>query len=148
MQGPGAGKTTIRNTVFHEQKIISGDALILDIASGRQHCDKEFQEFMASGLNSAKIDMKIRSLFASQWWRQYLEVVLSISNGNAFVYDGYIPSSYHDLVTDFFQEPGCFAVNLCWENLYALGDLGVRTKAEARKYALYLAAMRKKMRRT
>ncbi|CCO25529.1 class I SAM-dependent methyltransferase [Maridesulfovibrio hydrothermalis] len=148
MQDSGAGKTTIRNTVFHEQKIISGDALILDIASGRQHCDLELQKLISNMVNPAKIDMSIRSIFSSQWWRSYLEVVLSISNGDTFVYDGYIPSSYHELVIAFFQANGFFPVNLCWENTYALGNLGVRTKAEARKYALYLAAMRKKMRRT
>lgn len=147
MQDPGAGKTTIRNTLFHEQKIISGDALILNIASGKLHCEKNFQEFIANGLNTAKIDMMVRSIFSSQWWRSYLETVLSISSKSTFVYDGYIPASYHEIVTEFFQANGFFPVNLCWSNPNALGDLGVRTKAEARKYALYLAAIRKKLRR-
>lgn len=147
MQEPGAGKTTIGKTLFHEHKIISGDTLILNIASGRQDCDAELQKFISNGLNPAKIDMVVRSVFASQLWQKYLDTVLSLSSGDTFIYDGYIPSSYHDLVTEFLQRNGYFPVNLCWNNPYALGDLGVRIKAEARKYALYLAVLRNKLRR-
>ncbi|WP_239060908.1 hypothetical protein [Desulfovibrio sp. JC022] len=146
MQNPGAGKTTIRNALFHEHKIISGDRLILDIGTEKQPCDPEFQKFIAQGLNPSKIDVTVRALFSSQWWQDYLDTILSISNADSFVYDGYVPPAYHELISDYLKSNGYFPVNLCWDNPDALSDLGVRTKAEARKYALYLAAMRNKMR--
>ena len=147
MEGPGAGKTTIRNSFFHEQKIVSGDALVLNIASGKLKSNAKLYESLSSGVNPARIDVAVRSIFSAGLWEKYLEVVLVVSNGESFVYDGYIPAIYHELVLDFFKASGYFPVNLCWENPYALQDLGSRVKAEARKYSLYLAAVRNKLRR-
>ena len=146
MQKPGAGKTTTRNALFQEHKVISGDKLILDISSKKQSCPTELQEFLAQGLNPAKLDVTIRSLFSSQLWKEYLDIIINISNGETFAYDGYVPSSHHDLISDYLKSKDYFPVNLCWDNPDSLDDLGVRTKAEARKYALYLAAIRTKLR--
>ncbi|ACS78899.1 class I SAM-dependent methyltransferase [Maridesulfovibrio salexigens] len=146
MQKPGAGKTTTRKALFQDQKVISGDKLILDIGSKKQSCSSELQDFLAQGLNPAKIDLAVRSLFSSQLWKDYLDVILQITNGETFAYDGYVPSSYHDLISDYLKSNDYFPINLCWDSPDSLDDLGVRTKAEARKYAMYLAAVRSKIR--
>lgn len=144
LQEPGSGKTSIRKDFLHNCVPIAGDALLSRIAAGEIAGAEALRDCVAEGFNYSRLNQAMTRICAAGLLRDYLDLVLAQAGGKNAVYDGYIPPEYHLTAERHCAAGGYLPLSLRCADTRPLGDLGPRSRQEARKYLLYLAAAMKR----
>lgn len=140
LQPPGYGKTTIAKSLFLPAGVpsVSGDELILQVATGRKEAPEQLQALLAEDFSPFRIDQMIRKVFKAGLGHDLVELFRREAGGADFALDVYIPDEHHALVESLLSQAGYLPVVMQW------GKVGMSPMPEyvsARRAEAYFLAL-------
>ncbi|WP_242109618.1 class I SAM-dependent methyltransferase [Luteimonas aquatica] len=116
LQPPGYGKSTIAKSLFLPAGVaaVSGDELILQVATGRKEAPASLQALLAEDFSPFRIDQTIRKVFEAGLGPDLVALFRREADGADFALDVYIPDEHHALVESLLSQAGYLPVTMRW----------------------------------
>lgn len=139
MQPPAYGKTSIARSLFAPAgvPVVSGDAVISDIATGKREAPAPLCTMLAEDYSPFRIDEAIHRVFAGGLGPELVKVWIADARGESFALDMYVPLDEHALVEQTFVDAGYMPVTLRWDRVG--GGLPSQEDARRQADAFYLS---------
>ena len=138
---PGSGKSTAARRIFPHLPLVGGDVLWCEALS----MESDYPALAALArqrTHCGMLNQLAARMFEDGSWREYVEIVGKRGSNADFVFDGYIPEEYRGKFMRQLARQGYFPVRFELPRpLEPAARMERNTRREARKYAMFLAAL-------
>lgn len=116
MEPPGYGKSSIAARLFANgsTRILSGDTLLDQLASGQIAAPHELSALVAAEFTPFTIDKLIASIFRAGLLDQLVSVWCGLAGEADFALDSFVPAEHQAAVQEALRTQGYFPVRLTW----------------------------------
>lgn len=141
LANPGAGKTNLARSVFTPAglAVVNGDALLHEVALGRQSASPALQELVRQDHSPRTLDRSLQRVFSGGLGAELVGLWLARGQpGRDICIDAFVPAEFRPQVADWVRDAGYVPVRMEWD---PLGPRSQAPDATERRVAEYLAAL-------
>ncbi|HEX5961180.1 MAG TPA: methyltransferase domain-containing protein [Rhodanobacteraceae bacterium] len=135
LQPPASGKTSIARHLFPAAgvKVVSGDAVLLDIALGKSRVPEKLRKAVQAKYSALAADQTVRRIFEKGHAAALVQAWLATVDGGDLAIDAFVPAEYHAQVEAALADAGYLPVQLDWKRpaLPLMGSHALASQADA-----------------